>query len=51
MQELNKMENIIALAGIVVFLAGILVFAKKILKAPKGPLPDCCGPRGNRDIK
>jgi hypothetical protein len=44
------MENIIALVAIVGFLAGILLFAKKFLKPPKGPLPDCCGPRGNRDL-
>ncbi|MDR1072553.1 MAG: hypothetical protein LBL45_02610 [Treponema sp.] len=42
------------IAGIVVaflVLAGILLFAKKALKPPAGKLPDCCGPRGNRDIE
>ena len=45
------MENIIAVVLAIGLLAGILVFAKKFLRPPKGPLPDCCGPRGNRDIK
>ena len=45
------MENIIAIFVVILLLAGILLFAKKFLKAPKGKLPDCCGPRGNRDIE
>ncbi|MFP3090017.1 hypothetical protein LQZ21_06780 [Treponema sp. TIM-1] len=45
------MENIIAVIAVLVFLSGILLFAKKFLKPPKGKLPDCCGPRGNRDIE
>jgi hypothetical protein len=45
------MQNIIALVVAFGFLAGILLLAKKFLKPPKGPLPDCCGPRGNRDIE
>jgi hypothetical protein len=44
-------ENIIAVILVIVFLGGILLVAKKFLKAPKGPLPDCCGPKGNRDIE
>ena len=49
--EVNVMENIIAVFVAILFLAGILLFAKKFLKAPKGKLPDCFGPRGNRDIE
>jgi hypothetical protein len=45
------MGNFIAVIAVIVFLAGILLFAKKYLKPPKGKLPDCCGPRGNRDIE
>ncbi|MDR2392704.1 MAG: hypothetical protein LBD93_00870 [Treponema sp.] len=45
------MENIIAVVAVILFLAGLLLFAKRFLKAPKGKLPDCCGPRGNRDIE
>ncbi|MDR1575534.1 MAG: hypothetical protein LBS37_05970 [Treponema sp.] len=45
------MENLIAVVLAVLLLAGILLFAKKFLKAPRGKLPDCCGPRGNRDIE
>jgi hypothetical protein len=37
------MENLIAVAAVILFLAGILFIAKKFLKPPKGPLPDCCG--------
>ena len=44
------MENLIAVMAAIALLGGILLAAKKFLKAPKGPLPDCCGPRGNRDI-
>ena len=46
----HKMENLIAVMVVIAFLGGILLVVKKFLKAPKGPLPDCCGPRGNRDI-
>jgi hypothetical protein len=45
------MENLIAVVFVILLLAGMLLFVKKFLKAPKGPLPDCCGPRGNRDIE
>ena len=45
------MENIIAIIAVVIFMAGILLLAKKFLKPPRGKLPDCCGPRGNRDIE
>ena len=45
------MENIIAVIAVIAFMAGILLFAKKFLKPPKGRLPDCCGPIGNRDIE
>jgi hypothetical protein len=45
------MENLIAVVAVVLLLAGILLFAKKFLRPPKGKLPDCCGPRGNRDIE
>jgi hypothetical protein len=45
------MENLIAVVMAVLLLAGILLFAKRFLKLPKGKLPDCCGPRGNRDIE
>jgi hypothetical protein len=45
------MENLIAVIAVILLLAGILLFAKKFLKPPKGKLPDCCGPRGNRDIE
>jgi hypothetical protein len=45
------MQTLIAIVLAMLFLAGILLFAKKFLKPPKGPLPDCCGPRGNRDIE
>jgi hypothetical protein len=50
-EEINVMENIIAVFLTILLLAGILLFAKKFLKPPKGKLPDCCGPRGNRDIE
>jgi hypothetical protein len=45
------MENIIAVVFAGIFLGGILLFAKRFLKPVTGPLPDCCGPKGNRDIK
>jgi hypothetical protein len=45
------MENVIAVVAVIAILAGILLFANKFLKPPKGRLPDCCGPRGNRDIE
>ncbi|MDR0558314.1 MAG: hypothetical protein LBG43_10725 [Treponema sp.] len=45
------MENIIASIAALLLLAGIALFAKKFLKPPKGKLPDCCGPSGNRDIE
>jgi hypothetical protein len=45
------MSNLIAVVVVILLLAGILLFAKKVLKPPKGKLPDCCGPNGNRDIK
>jgi hypothetical protein len=50
-QEVVKMENVIAVIVAIALLGGILLFAKKFLKPPKGPLPDCCGGRGNRDLK
>jgi hypothetical protein len=43
------MENFIAVIGVVLFLAGIMVFARRFVKPPKGKLPDCCGPEGNRN--
>jgi hypothetical protein len=45
------MENVIAGIAALAVLAGIVLFAKKYLRPPKGPLPDCCGPRGNRDVE
>jgi hypothetical protein len=50
-EEMNEMKILITVILVIVFLAGILRFAKKFLKPPKGSLPDCCGPRGNRDIE
>jgi hypothetical protein len=47
----DGMENFIAVIAVIVFLTGILLVAKKYLKPPKGKLPDCYGPRGNRDIE
>jgi hypothetical protein len=44
------LENLIAVVLAIALLAGILLFAKKFLKPPKGKLPDCCGPLGNRNI-
>jgi hypothetical protein len=44
------MENIIALVLALVLLGGILWIAKRFLKPVKGPLNDCCGGRGNRDL-
>jgi hypothetical protein len=46
----KNMETFIAIPAVIILLAGILWLAKKILKPVKGHLPDCCGPRGNRDI-
>ncbi|MDR3159984.1 MAG: hypothetical protein LBU28_00035 [Spirochaetaceae bacterium] len=43
------MENLIALAAALVLLGGILWIAGRFVKPVKGPLPDCCGGRGNRD--
>jgi hypothetical protein len=43
------MENIIAIIMAILFLAGIMLFAKRFVKPPKGKLPDCCGPEGNRN--
>jgi hypothetical protein len=43
------MENIIAVVVVIIFLAGILLAAKKFLKPPKGPLPDCCGHKGESE--
>lgn len=45
------MENVVAVIAVILLLAGMSLFAKKALKPPKGKLPDCCGPRGNRDIE
>jgi hypothetical protein len=45
-----RMENIIAVFLAAAFLGGILLFAKRFLKPVKGPLPDCCGVKGNRDL-
>jgi hypothetical protein len=45
------MATLITVVAVILLLAGILLFAKKFLKPPKGKLPDCCGPRGNRDIE
>jgi hypothetical protein len=45
------MENLIAVVLVILLLAGILLFARKFLRPPRGKLPDCCGPRGNRDIE
>jgi hypothetical protein len=42
------MENFIAVIVVILFLAGIMLFAKQFVKPPKGKLPDCCGPEGNR---
>jgi hypothetical protein len=44
------MSNLIAVGAVILILAGILLFARRFLKPPKGKLPDCCGPNGNRDI-
>jgi hypothetical protein len=44
------MSNLIAVIAVVLFLAGILLFAKRFLKPVKGPLPDCCSGKGNKDI-
>jgi hypothetical protein len=43
------MENVIAIIMVILFLAGIMFFAKRFVKPPKGKLPDCCGPEGNRN--
>jgi hypothetical protein len=45
------MENVIAVVLAFAVLGGILWFAKRFLKPVKGPLPDCCRGKGNRDIK
>jgi hypothetical protein len=45
------MENVIAVVVVVLFLGGILWAAKRFVKPAKGPLPDCCGGKGNRDIE
>ena len=33
-----------------VVLAAIIFIAKRFLKPVKGPLPDCCSIRGNKDL-
>jgi hypothetical protein len=43
------MENFIAVVVAALFLAGIALFARRFVKPPKGKLPDCCGPEGNRN--
>jgi hypothetical protein len=43
------MENLIAVIAVGLFLAGIMLFARRFVKPPKGRLPDCCGPEGNRN--
>ncbi|MDR0721662.1 MAG: hypothetical protein LBF75_02545 [Treponema sp.] len=45
------MENGIAVVLALGVLGGILWIAKRFLKPVKGPLPDCCSGRGNRDVK
>lgn len=45
------MENFIAVVLAAAVLGGILWLAKRFLKPVKGPLPDCCGGKGNRDVK
>jgi hypothetical protein len=45
------MENVVAVIAVILLLAVILFFAKKFLRPPRGKLPDCCGPRGNRDVE
>ncbi|MDR3115819.1 MAG: hypothetical protein LBU25_09905 [Treponema sp.] len=45
------MENGIALVVTIALLGGILGLAKRFLKPVKGPLPDCCKGRGNRDVQ
>ncbi|MDR0569113.1 MAG: hypothetical protein LBG87_07910 [Spirochaetaceae bacterium] len=45
------METIIGAVAAVALLSGILWFVKRFVKPVKGNLPDCCGLRGNRDIK
>ncbi|MDR1030758.1 MAG: hypothetical protein LBL76_07785 [Treponema sp.] len=42
------MENGIAVIAAFLFLAGIMLFAKRFVKPPKGKVPDCCGPEGNK---
>jgi hypothetical protein len=44
-------DTVIGLLFAAVVLAGILVIARRFLKPVKGPLPDCCGERGNRDLR
>ncbi|MDR2740774.1 MAG: hypothetical protein LBB98_01265 [Treponema sp.] len=44
-------ENIIAVVLVIVFLGGLLWLAKRFLKPVKGPLPNCCGGKGNREQK
>ena len=41
------------IAGVIfaaIILVGIGFIAKRFLKPVKGPLPDCCGPKGNKDL-
>jgi hypothetical protein len=45
------MENFIAVVLAIAVLGGILWIAKRFLKPVKGPLPDCCSGRGNRDLQ
>jgi hypothetical protein len=44
------MENIVAVGIVFVILGGLLWLAKRFLKPVKGPLPDCCSGRGNKDL-
>jgi hypothetical protein len=45
------MDIVLGILFAVVALAGIILIAKRFLKPVKGPLPDCCSIRGNRDLQ
>ena len=44
------MDIIVGLLLAAAVLVGIVFIAKRFLKPVKGPLPDCCGVRGNKDL-
>jgi hypothetical protein len=45
------MEIIIGIVVAAAALAGIILLARRFLKPVEGPLHDCCGGNGNKDLQ